>query len=126
MARASGDAEIWKFACHLTARVLDFVPDADPLWPRNPTSSTDDHDRARSLADRLWVAWAGSTSRRRVDPDGILKRASAALASRQLGPPFQELLREIVIRECAANPGEFLGWQRIGTSTHRRHSSSGP
>src|SRR5208337_1905609 len=84
----------------LTARVLEFVPDADPLWPRNTVPETDAPHHAELLAKRLWAAWgAGASSPRQLDIEKIMTRARVALASGQLSPPFQELLREMVLTD---------------------------
>jgi len=100
LARATGDPETWRFACRLTARVLEFVPDADPLWPRNTVPETDAPHHAELLAKRLWAAWgAGASSPRQLDIEKIMTRARVALASGQLSPPFQELLREMVLTD---------------------------
>src|SRR5262249_24890720 len=34
LARATGDPGAWEFACRLTERSLEFLPDADPIDPR--------------------------------------------------------------------------------------------
>jgi len=96
LTRETGDPESWKFACRLMVRVLEFVPDADPLWPRDAADRHNARQHAVRLAARLVTAWSGGRPDRRVNRAGVEARAQRLLGDGKLSPPFEELLRRFM------------------------------